>query len=137
MPPIVLILTSVLCTAPCTQPHAPAALVAGPLAVGSLMQGTIRDRVWTHDVGHVLTPGIGTLAIYGLAQDMGGSRKTARWTALGTMAAAMVLKEVYDYSQVENFSGRDLLVGVAGTLGGLVIAERIAWEPAERSGPTR
>src|SRR5687768_9228205 len=69
---------------------------------------------WTHDVGHVTTPFVVTLAVYGMSREAGVSRSGARWIAVGTSLALMVLKEMYDRNAVDNFSGRDIVLGVVG-----------------------
>jgi hypothetical protein len=85
------------------------------------------ENSWTHDAGHFLTMAVSAPSVYTWARTAGASRSTARWLTAGTMIAAVVLKEVYDYNEVENFSGRDIALGLTGAGLGLIAAERLFW----------
>jgi hypothetical protein len=88
---------------------------------------------WPHDFGHVASLAVLTPAIYGFSMEAANSRRQARVIAAGTAVAAMVLKEWHDHRAVGNFSARDIAFGVVGTGAGFYIAERISWNPGQRT----
>ena len=96
----------------------PAASTAGPRRT---------EDSWTHDVGHFVTMAVATPSVYAWARTAGASRSSARLITVGTILAAVVLKEVYDYHEVKNFSGRDIAVGLTGAGLGYFAAERLLW----------
>ena len=79
----------------------------------------------SHNVGHVISPALLTPSVSLWLEEAGIEGRANRWLTIGTMAAVVVLKEVYDHRVAGNFSGKDLALGAAGVGIGLVITYRI------------
>lgn len=79
-------------------------------------------------VGHFVSPMVLTTSFYGTAMYFGAERKRARWIAAGLSIVLIVGKEVYDEKVAGRFGLEETAIGVAGTAGGLYVAEKITWQ---------
>lgn len=89
-------------------------------------------------IGHVITPAVMTTAFYGGALYFGATRKQARIVAVALSLAAILGKELYDYStEARAFSTLDIALGIGSTAIGLAAAEAIPWpeDPQETRRP--
>ena len=89
----------------------------------------------SHRVGHVVSPAVMTTAFYGGATYFGADRKQARLVAVALSLAAIIGKELYDYStEARAFSTLDIALGVGGTAVGLWVAQAIEWPEEKQAG---
>jgi hypothetical protein len=110
-----------------THPTAPAC--CAPAAARFTVQAS--DAKETRDnIAHFMVPAALTTGSYGLALELGASREQARWIAVGTSLLVMVAKEIYDHSVAGRFGLEEVAIGVGGTAGGLLLAEKVIWREA-------
>lgn len=99
-------------------------------------EGTANET--SQRIGHVISPAVMTTAFYGGAMYLGADKKQARIVAVVLSFAAIIGKELYDYStEARAFSTLDVALGVGGTAVGLWVAEAIEWPEEKQAQPQR
>jgi hypothetical protein len=84
------------------------------------------------NIAHFVVPAAVSTASFGLALELGASRKEARWIAAGTSVLLIVAKEIYDEAVASRFGLEEVAIGVGGTAAGLLLAEQLIWQDDEQ-----